>query len=266
MLDVSTAGWAVTFALIGGLLAGDIALSAGGPTSSASARRCLVGLLRRPPRSPRRRVRSYRGLGVRRAVLRRLRRREEPVRRQPLRVRRDHVGRSRCRAEHQQRVLTFGIAAALVLRAVVHRGRRRAPVAFASCCSSSGCCSSSPPIQLFRHRDQDPRRGQRARPRGPTGHPVHRPLCRRPPGHPRSRRRRVLTPLVFRPDRDRQHPPLFALDLIPAVFGVTGEAYIASPRTRSRSSDCGLSTFSSPPSSIGSSTSPLASRCSSSSA
>ena len=50
-----------------------------------------VGVLRQRRARVRCRVRADRGLGLRRAVLRRLHRREEPVGRQPVRVRGDHV-------------------------------------------------------------------------------------------------------------------------------------------------------------------------------
>ena len=62
-------------------------------------------------------------------------RREEPLGRQPVRIRDHHYPRSRCPAAHQQRVLTFGIVLALAVPGDLH------PCSAPRCCRCSRSCS-----------------------------------------------------------------------------------------------------------------------------
>ena len=60
-------------------------------------------------------------------------------------------------AEHQQRVLTFGILAALVMRAIFIALGAALISAFSFMFLIFGVLLISTAVQLFRHRDQDPR-------------------------------------------------------------------------------------------------------------
>jgi tellurite resistance protein TerC len=129
-------------------------------------------------------------------------------------------------AEHQQRVLTFGIAAALVLRAAFIALGAALLAAFSVMFLLFGLLRVGTGIQLFRHRDQDPSvddnvlvaAARRILP--VTDHYDEGRLVTREAG------RRVLTPLVLVLIAIGGSDVLFALDSIPAVFGVTREAYI----------------------------------------
>ena len=114
-----------------------------------------LGVLRQRGDRLRRGVRPDRRLGFRSGVLRRLHRREEPVRRQPLRLRGDHVDvrgaprapaagahvRDPRRARHARDLHRAGRGADLGV--LVHVPDLRAAALFTA-------------IQLFRHRDEDP--------------------------------------------------------------------------------------------------------------
>ena len=128
--------------------------------------------------------------------------------------------------EHQQRVLTLGIAAALVLRAVFIAIGAALLSAFAVMLLVFGILLVATGIQLFRHRDQDPsvndnllviaaRRALPVTDRYDGGR-----LITHESG------RRVLTPLMLVLIAIGGTDVLFELDSIPAVFGVTREAYI----------------------------------------
>ena len=128
--------------------------------------------------------------------------------------------------EHQQRVLTFGILAALVMRAIFIALGAALISAFSFMFLIFGLLLVGTAIQLYRHRDQDPdiednalvRITRRAVPVTPTYDDGR--LFTRIDG------RRVATPLFVVLVAIGSTDILFALDSIPAVFGVTEEAFI----------------------------------------
>jgi tellurite resistance protein TerC len=129
-------------------------------------------------------------------------------------------------AEHQQRVLTFGILVALALRAVFIALGAALLAAFSFMFLVFGLLLIATAIQLFRHRDQDPSVDDNAvvafaRRRLPfTDSYADGKLAIRENG------RRVFTPLFLVLIAIGTVDVLFALDSIPAIFGVTEEAYI----------------------------------------
>jgi tellurite resistance protein TerC len=128
--------------------------------------------------------------------------------------------------EHQQRVLTFGILIALVLRAVFIAVGAALLNLFSFMFLVFGVLLIWTAVQLFRHRDEDPdvednalvRATRRVLPVSPDY--VGGKLIARLDG------RRVVTPLFVVLIAIGSTDLLFALDSIPAVFGVTEEAYI----------------------------------------
>jgi tellurite resistance protein TerC len=128
--------------------------------------------------------------------------------------------------EHEQRVLVFGIIAALVLRTIFIV----AGAALLSLLSFTflifGLLLLWTAVQLYRHRDEDPdiesnglvRAARRILP--VTDSYASGRLITRESG------RRVATPLFLVFVAIGGTDILFALDSIPAVFGVTREAYI----------------------------------------
>jgi len=128
--------------------------------------------------------------------------------------------------EHQQRVLTFGIIMALALRAIFIALGAALLAAFSFMFLLFGLLLLGTAVQLFRHRDQDPtiednRLVAFAR--------RHLPLTDQYDGPKIITRlggRRVLTPMFLVLLTIGTTDLLFALDSIPAVFGVTEEAYI----------------------------------------
>jgi len=128
--------------------------------------------------------------------------------------------------EHEQRVLVFGIIAALVLRAIFIA----AGAALLSLLSFTflifGLLLLWTAVQLYRHRDEDPdiesnglvRAARRVLPL--TDSYAGGRLITRDSG------RRVATPLFLVFIAIGGTDILFALDSIPAVFGVTREPYI----------------------------------------
>jgi tellurite resistance protein TerC len=129
-------------------------------------------------------------------------------------------------AEHQQRVLTFGILAALLLRAVFIALGATLLAAFSFMFLLFGLLLIFTAVQLFRHRDQDPDIEDNvvvaaARRRLPmTTSFAGGRLIAREDG------RRVFTPLFLVFLAIGTVDVLFALDSIPAIFGITQEAYI----------------------------------------
>ena len=129
-------------------------------------------------------------------------------------------------AEHQQRVLTFGILAALVMRAVFIALGAALISAFSFMFLVFGLLLVFTAVQLYRHRDQDPdiednalvRLTRRVVPVTDTYDGGR--LFTSVDG------RRVVTPLFIVFVALGSTDILFALDSIPAVFGVTEEAYI----------------------------------------
>src|SRR3954465_2726134 len=129
-------------------------------------------------------------------------------------------------AAHQQRVLTFGILVALVMRAIFIALGAALISAFSFMFLIFGLLLVFTAVQLFRHRDEDPdiddnalvRMTRRLVPVTDTYHGGR--LFTRVDG------RRVATPLFIVFVALGSSDILFALDSIPAVFGVTEEAFI----------------------------------------
>jgi tellurite resistance protein TerC len=127
---------------------------------------------------------------------------------------------------YQHRVLLFGVTAALVMRAIFIAVGAAAIQRFSVTFLAFGGLLIWTAIQLFRHRDQDP---------DVEDNPVLRWARRRLPAtdHYDGARltttengRRVVTPLFFVFVAIGTTDLLFALDSIPAVFGVTQEPYL----------------------------------------
>jgi tellurite resistance protein TerC len=129
-------------------------------------------------------------------------------------------------AEHQQRVLTFGILAALAMRALFIALGAALLAAFSFMFAVFGLLLIVTAVQLFRHRDQDPSVEDNvvvafARRRLPfTDSYSGGRLAIREAG------RWLFTPLFLVLLSIGTVDVLFALDSIPAIFGVTEEAYI----------------------------------------
>jgi len=128
--------------------------------------------------------------------------------------------------EHQQRVLTFGILAAMAMRAGFIALGAALLAAFSFMFAVFGVLLILTAVQLFRHRDQDPTVEDNvvvafARRRLPfTESYAGGRLVVREAG------RRVFTPLFLVLLSIGTVDVLFALDSIPAIFGVTQEAFI----------------------------------------
>jgi tellurite resistance protein TerC len=127
---------------------------------------------------------------------------------------------------YQHRVLLFGVTAALVMRAIFIALGAAAIQRFSVTFLVFGGLLIWTAIQLFRHRDQDPE---------VEDNPVLRWARRRLPATDRYAGarltttlagRRVVTPLFFVFVAIGTTDLLFALDSIPAVFGVTQEPYL----------------------------------------
>jgi tellurite resistance protein TerC len=128
--------------------------------------------------------------------------------------------------QHQQRILTIGILLALVLRAIFIALGAALLAAFSFMFLLFGLLLIATAIQLFRHRDQDPSVEDNvvvafARRRLPFTETYEGDkLVVREHG------RRLFTPLFLVLIAIGTVDLLFALDSIPAIFGVTEEAYI----------------------------------------
>jgi tellurite resistance protein TerC len=129
-------------------------------------------------------------------------------------------------AEHQHKVLTFGIIAALILRVIFIVIGAALLAAFSFMFLLFGLLLIVTAIQLFRHRDEDPSIEDNA---------LVRFARRRLPFtdeydggrlFTREGSRRVATPLFLVLLAIGSTDILFALDSIPAVFGVTEEPFI----------------------------------------
>jgi len=128
--------------------------------------------------------------------------------------------------EHQHKVLTFGIVLALVMRAIFIALGATLLALFSFMFLLFGLLLIYTAVQLFRHRDEDPdvednvavNAARRLLPI--TGGYVGGRLTTRVDG------RRMFTPLFLVLLAIGSIDLLFALDSIPAVFGVTEEPYI----------------------------------------
>ncbi|TQM79190.1 tellurite resistance protein TerC [Saccharothrix saharensis] len=128
--------------------------------------------------------------------------------------------------EHQHKVLTFGIVLALLMRAVFIAVGAALLALFSFMFLLFGLLLIYTAVQLFRHRDQDPdiednavvKTARRLLPI--TDEYVGGKILTRVDG------RRVATPLFVVLVAIGGVDLLFALDSIPAVFGVTEEPYV----------------------------------------
>jgi tellurite resistance protein TerC len=128
--------------------------------------------------------------------------------------------------KHQQKVLTFGIIIALILRVIFIALGATLLSAFSFMFLIFGLLLVYTAVQLFRHRDEDPsvednvlvRATKRVLP--VADEYIGGNLIARLDG------RRVVTPLFIVLIAIGSTDLLFALDSIPAVFGVTEQAYI----------------------------------------
>jgi tellurite resistance protein TerC len=128
--------------------------------------------------------------------------------------------------EHQHKVLTFGILLALVLRALFIALGAALLAAFSFMFLVFGLVLVATAVQLFRHREQDPSVEDNAL---VTLARRVLPLTERYDGGrlvTREGGRRVMTPLFLVLVAIGSTDVLFALDSIPAVYGITEEAYI----------------------------------------
>jgi tellurite resistance protein TerC len=128
--------------------------------------------------------------------------------------------------EHQHKVLTFGIVLALIMRAIFIAVGAALLSLFSVVFLLFGLLLIFTAIQLFRHRNEDPdieenvvvKTARRVLPI--TDEYVGGRIVTRIDG------RRMVTPLFLVLIAIGSIDLLFALDSIPAVFGVTSEAYI----------------------------------------
>jgi tellurite resistance protein TerC len=129
-------------------------------------------------------------------------------------------------AEHQQKVLTIGILLALVLRGIFIGLGAALLAAFSFMFLVFGLLLVATAVQLFRHRDQDPSVEDNAlvsvaRRRLPfTDRYDDGRLVTRVDG------RRVMTPLFLVLLAIGSTDILFALDSIPAIFGISRAAFV----------------------------------------
>jgi tellurite resistance protein TerC len=124
-------------------------------------------------------------------------------------------------AEHQPRALAIGIALALVLRAIFIAAGAALLAAFSFMFLIFGLALIATAVQLFRHREQDPSVGDNALLKLARR---RLPLSDRYDGGrivTRVNGRRMLTPLFMVLLAIGTTDFLFALDSIPAVYGVT---------------------------------------------
>ena len=128
--------------------------------------------------------------------------------------------------EHQQRVLIFGIIAALALRAVFIALGAALLSLLSFMFLLFGLLLIWTAVRLYRHRDQDPDIGGNALVRMSRRILPVSDALRRGKLIARVGGRRVVTPLFIVFITIGGTDILFALDSIPAVFGVTSQPYI----------------------------------------
>src|SRR6185312_976760 len=129
-------------------------------------------------------------------------------------------------AAQQPRLLMIGIVGALVLRGVFIALGAALLEAFSFTYLLFGLALAVTAVQLFRHRDQDPSVSDNAL---VAAAQRMLPLSDEYDGHRLTTRRggrRVFTPMFVALVAIATTDVLFALDSIPAVFGVTQHAYI----------------------------------------
>jgi tellurite resistance protein TerC len=147
-------------------------------------------------------------------------------------------------AAHQQRVLNIGILAALILRAIFIALGAALVSAFSFMFLLFGLLLIVTAVQLFPHRNEDPSIEDNGLVRltrrvVPVTEEYHGGRL-----FTRVDRRLVATPLFIVLIAIGSTDILFALDSIPAVFGVTDEAFIVFAATLSRCWACAPCTFS----------------------
>ncbi|MDA0174571.1 TerC/Alx family metal homeostasis membrane protein [Solirubrobacter taibaiensis] len=129
-------------------------------------------------------------------------------------------------AEHQQKVLIIGIVVALILRAIFIALGAALLSAFSFMFVIFGALLIFTAVQLFRHREQDPSIEDNAL----VGFARRRlPFTDQYDGgklRTRVNGRKVFTPLFIVLLAIGSTDILFALDSIPAIFGITQEAFI----------------------------------------
>ena len=129
-------------------------------------------------------------------------------------------------SEHQHKVLTFGIVLALIMRGIFIAAGATLLNLFSFMFLVFGLLLLFTAVQLYRHRDQDPDIENNLLVRGAqkflpvSDDYIGGRLFARVDG------RRLVTPLLIVLIAIGSVDLLFALDSIPAVFGVTDEAYI----------------------------------------
>jgi tellurite resistance protein TerC len=129
-------------------------------------------------------------------------------------------------AEYQHKVLTFGIIVALLLRVVFIIIGAALLAAFSFMFLVFGLLLIVTAIQLFRHRDEDPSIEDNAIVRFARRRLAFTDRYDRDRLFTRDGGRRVATPLFLVLVTIGTTDILFALDSIPAVFGVTEEPFI----------------------------------------
>jgi tellurite resistance protein TerC len=129
-------------------------------------------------------------------------------------------------AEHQQRVLTFGILAALILRAIFIALGAALISTFSFMFLLFGLLLIFTAVQLFRHRDEDPEVDDNALVTFARKRFAFTDQYDEGKLFTRVQSSRVATPLLLVLLAIGSTDLLFALDSIPAVFGVTEEAFI----------------------------------------
>ena len=136
------------------------------------------------------------------------------------------MGRFAVPPEYQEKTLLFGIAAALVLRAILIAIGAAAISLFSFTFLIFGLVLIWTAVQLVRHRNEEPdvedtflvRRARRILPVSDSFHGGR--MLAHEDGH------RVMTPLLIVFVAIGSTDVLFALDSIPAVFGVTKDAFL----------------------------------------
>ena len=131
----------------------------------------------------------------------------------------------------QQRVLLYGIIGALVLRGIFIALGAAALAAFDWVfllfgADPGGHRGEDPARRGARHRPRDRRRPDAQRAPAPPVLPRHRGLRGAPHAQPGRGRRRALTPLAIVVGAVLATDIVFAVDSVPAVYGITGDPFL----------------------------------------